>query len=135
VEEPELNIHLSWTKRTKLKQELMLRMPGMMFIYSPSLPFYGPPVLPRKHSTIISHWCKCLVPLPCSTWTMLTPLVGLPMRTPTWPWIPTFMLLSFFLQPSPVRSLGDYEGGHVSMSSFLFFYQPEPIKLVAIKNY
>ena len=85
----------------------------MVFICSSSLLFYGPLVRPRKDSIIISHWCKCLAPLLYSTWTQLTPLVGLPMRSATWPWIPLLKhaFLPFFLQPSPVRSWGDYEGG------------------------
>jgi hypothetical protein len=59
-----------------------------VYFFSLTLLFHGLPVWPRKDRSIISHWCKCLVPLLCSTWTQLTPLVGLPMRSATWPWIP-----------------------------------------------
>lgn len=38
----------------------------------------------------------------------------------------TCMLLSFFLQRNPVRSRGDYEGGHVSMYSFFLFTTVHP---------
>ena len=103
------NIHICWSKSSYSGVRMLL--------------WWTPPHT-RINNTISHRW-KYLAPLLFSTWTHLTPLVGCRWGhtpSPNRPLCQNMHVSSFSLHPSPVRSRwGNYEGDHVSKSSFFSF--------------